>query len=90
MKRGFTFRHSAGQTPVERSLAVNQPPEPPRPAGGAAKAAVWLSCLSPLAALLVDFDNHASTFFTFEKIQCHNYPFPSRFREYTTDSQPAV
>ena len=56
MKHGFTFRRSTGQTPVERSLAVNQPPEPPRPAGGAAKAAVWLSCLSPLAALLVDFD----------------------------------
>lgn len=49
--KGFTFHQAPDEIPVERSLAVNTPPEPPRPESKAAKAAVWLSCLSPLAAL---------------------------------------
>ena len=56
MKHGFTFRQAPDEIPVERSLAVNHTPEPPRPPGVAAKAAVWLSCLSPLAALPIGLD----------------------------------
>lgn len=56
MKRGFIFRQAPDQIPVERSLDVIRPPEPPRPPGIAAKTAFWLSCLSPLAALPVGPD----------------------------------
>lgn len=56
MKHGFTFRQAPDEIPAERSLAVIRPPEPYRPAGRAAKAAVWLSCLSPLAALPFGLD----------------------------------
>lgn len=56
MNHSFSFRQDPDEISAERSLAVIRPPEPPRPAGRAAKAAVWLSCLSPLAALPIGLD----------------------------------
>ena len=84
MKHGFTFRQAPDQIPVERSLAVNHSPEPPRPPGVAAKAAVWLSCLSPLAALPVGLDIYTpfwnAVFLLLSTVWIFMLPLRTRFR----------